>query len=101
MDIASAAVAVCLASIIGAALGSLIVKSKPWIGGIVGLAFAATAIAVGAIGVSNQLVVFAACIIISGLVGGALGLTGRQLPTVVIGAILGTIIAVAILGARV
>ncbi|UNK39389.1 hypothetical protein MNR02_06690 [Shinella sp. H4-D48] len=98
MDVASATVAAGLISIIGGVVGALIVKSKPWIGGAVGFVFVATSIAVSLLGVTNQLVGFAACIIVAGLVGGALGLTGRQLPTVVLGAILGTVIAVATLG---
>lgn len=97
MDPISAAVAGGLLSIIGGAVGALIVKSKPWIGGVVGLIFVLTAVLVSALGVSNQLVAFAACVIVSGLLGGALGLTGRQLPTVVLGAILGSMIMVAII----
>lgn len=92
MDIASATVAAGLVSIMGGVVGAIIVKSKPWVGGIVGLAFIATSIAASLIGVTNQFVGFAACIIVSGLVGGAAGLSGRQLPTVVLGAILGAII---------
>jgi len=98
MDVASAAVAAGLISIVGGVVGAVIVKSKPWIGGIVGLVFVATSIALSLINVSNQLVAFAGCIIMSGLVGGALGLSGRQLPTVVLGAILGATIGIAVTG---
>lgn len=98
MDVVSASVAVGLISIIGSVVGAVIVKSKPWIGGVVGLAFIATSVALSLIGVASQIVSFAGCIIVSGLVGGALGLSGRQLPTVVLGAILGATIGIAVLG---
>lgn len=97
MDPITATVAGGLLSIIGGAVGATIAKSKPWIGGLVGLVFALTAVLVSALGVGNQLITFAACIIVSGILGGALGLTGRQLPTIVLGVILGSVIMVAII----
>jgi hypothetical protein len=98
MDVVSASVAAGLISIIGGVVGAVIVRAKPWAGGVVGLVFVATSVALSLIGVSNQLVAFAGCIIMSGLAGGALGLSGRQLPTVVLGAILGATIGIAVLG---